>query len=369
MSDIAFIQKDLTELFNFRRGIVISQEYIIKHSGIHPVFSSKTEEEGILGYIDTYMFDGEYITWTTDGINAGTSFYRNGKFSCTNVCGVMALKDGINNISLRYINCLLNLKSIAKSSGNKKVMTDNIIQAKIKIQIPIKEDGTYDLEAQQEIAQKYKTLIEKQNKLIEYKNTLNGCLVEADLAGKYTHNEVNITDLFIPDNGSGTYTKTYCQHNKGNFPVYSGNTVGEFSKINSYDFDGEYLTWAKDGLAGLMMCMNEKFSITNHRGILMPTESCKNIDMEYMKYVLEPVFRKNIKGRMGHNGENEYTTLNGTMIKSISTKVSIPIKEDGTYDLEAQQEIAKKYRKIEDIKKGICDKIDQLVKTKISLKS
>jgi hypothetical protein len=227
------------------------------------------------------------------------------------------------------------------------------------IPIPIKEDGTYDLAAQKEIAQKYDTLIGQQSKLIEYKDKLKSSLIEANLAGKYAHTEVKITDIFVPENGSGAYTKAYCQYHKGNYSVFSGNTVGEFSKIDSCDFDGEYLTWAKDGLAGLMMYINGKFSITNHRGILIPTEKCKDIDLEYMKYVLEPIFRKHIKGRMGHNGENEYTTLNGTMIKNISTKVSIPVKPDGTFDLEAQKEIAKKYKKIEEIKKGICDKIDQ----------
>ena len=30
---------------------------------------------GKMGYLDNYMFDGEYITWTTDGANAGTVFY------------------------------------------------------------------------------------------------------------------------------------------------------------------------------------------------------------------------------------------------------------------------------------------------------
>lgn len=40
-----------------------------------------------MGYLSTYDFEGEYLTWTTDGANAGTVFYRAGKFNCTNVCG------------------------------------------------------------------------------------------------------------------------------------------------------------------------------------------------------------------------------------------------------------------------------------------
>jgi restriction endonuclease S subunit len=42
-----------------------------------------------MGYLEHYEFDGEYITWTTDGANAGTIFYHNEKFNCTNVCGTL----------------------------------------------------------------------------------------------------------------------------------------------------------------------------------------------------------------------------------------------------------------------------------------
>ncbi|MFR9130350.1 MAG: restriction endonuclease subunit S [Alistipes putredinis] len=49
-----------------------------------------------MGYLDDFMFEGEYISWTTDGANAGTVFYRNGKFNCTNVCGLLKLKNGFD---------------------------------------------------------------------------------------------------------------------------------------------------------------------------------------------------------------------------------------------------------------------------------
>ena len=67
----------LGNIFNLSRGIIINKEYIIENSGIYPVYSSQTENDGIFGCIDTYMFDGEYLTWTTDGY-AGNVFYRKG---------------------------------------------------------------------------------------------------------------------------------------------------------------------------------------------------------------------------------------------------------------------------------------------------
>jgi type I restriction enzyme S subunit len=45
-----------------------------------------------MGYIPTFDYEGEALTWTTDGANAGTVFYRNGKFNCTNICGILQLK-------------------------------------------------------------------------------------------------------------------------------------------------------------------------------------------------------------------------------------------------------------------------------------
>ena len=35
-----------------------------------------------LGHIDTFDFDDDILTWTTDGANAGEVFKRNGKFNC-----------------------------------------------------------------------------------------------------------------------------------------------------------------------------------------------------------------------------------------------------------------------------------------------
>jgi len=68
------------------RGRVISKEEIIDNQGEYPVYSSQTENNGVLGSINTFDFEGEYVTWTTDGANAGTCFHRTGKFNTTNVC-------------------------------------------------------------------------------------------------------------------------------------------------------------------------------------------------------------------------------------------------------------------------------------------
>lgn len=66
--------------------------------GLYPVYSSQTKNDGILGYIKTYDFDCEQITWTTDGVHSGTIFLRSGKHNCTNVCGTLQPKFNLENL-------------------------------------------------------------------------------------------------------------------------------------------------------------------------------------------------------------------------------------------------------------------------------
>ena len=90
-------------LFDVSRGRVISK-LEITDDGKYPVYSSQTENDGIFGYIDTFDYSGEALTWTTDGEKAGTVFYRNGKYNCTNICGILEKKqDSIYKTDIKYL--------------------------------------------------------------------------------------------------------------------------------------------------------------------------------------------------------------------------------------------------------------------------
>jgi len=96
--------KKVSDLFEIGRGRVISKIEIQKNPGPYPVFSSQTSNNGEFGRMGTYDFEGEYLTWTTDGIYAGAVFYRNGKFNCTNVCGTLKQKV---DMDIRFFSYLL----------------------------------------------------------------------------------------------------------------------------------------------------------------------------------------------------------------------------------------------------------------------
>jgi type I restriction enzyme S subunit len=89
----------VNKLFSIGRGRVIPQTELME-KGLYPVYSSQTKNNGCLGYIDSYDFDIEQLTWTTDGANAGTVFLRSGKHNCTNVCGTLQPKS--DNINLHF---------------------------------------------------------------------------------------------------------------------------------------------------------------------------------------------------------------------------------------------------------------------------
>lgn len=128
--------KKLGEVAEIRRGRVISKGYLNENAGLYPVYSSQTENMGEIGRIRTFDFDQESITWTTDGAKAGTVFHRKGRFSITNVCGLIKIRD-IQVISYRYLYYWLSIeakKHVYSGMGNPKLMSNQV--ERIPIPIP-----------------------------------------------------------------------------------------------------------------------------------------------------------------------------------------------------------------------------------------
>lgn len=152
----------LSEIAELGRGRVINSAEISKQKNpIYPVYSSQTSNNGIMGYLDNYDYEGEYITWTTDGANAGTVYYRNGKFNCTNVCGILKIKNGYDAY---YISNILNCytkKYVSTNLANLKLM--NNVMANIKINLPSIEQQKHSSKILQSI--EYRVEIEEDIKL------------------------------------------------------------------------------------------------------------------------------------------------------------------------------------------------------------
>lgn len=144
------------------RGRVISKKEIKENMGEYPVFSSKSIGDGSIGKIKTFDFSGEYVTWTTDGIYAGSVFYRNGKFNCTNVCGTLKAKS--DNINMKYLSVILSQYTsyYVVRVANPKLM--NNVMAEINIPLPpldIQQKIVDEIEEIEKINTKNKEKIER----------------------------------------------------------------------------------------------------------------------------------------------------------------------------------------------------------------
>lgn len=143
--------KALGDVTTLRRGRVMSKEYLADNAGEFPVYSSQTTNDGEIGKIDSFDFDGEYISWTTDGANAGTVFFRKGKFSITNVCGLISIKNEkkLNCKFLFYWLTTETKKHVYSGMGNPKLMSHQV--EKIPVPIPCPDNPKKSLEIQAEI--------------------------------------------------------------------------------------------------------------------------------------------------------------------------------------------------------------------------
>ena len=148
---VAVEWKALGDISTLRRGRVMSKEYLTDNFGKYPVYSSQTAQNGEIGSIHTFDFDGEFISWTTDGANAGTVFYRNEKFSITNVCGLIKIndKDELNCKYLFYWLTTEAKKHVYSGMGNPKLMSHQV--EKIPVPIPCPENPEKSLAIQAEI--------------------------------------------------------------------------------------------------------------------------------------------------------------------------------------------------------------------------
>ena len=163
--------KEVGKVCRVSRGRVMSKDYLSANAGEYPVYSSQTLNHGVFGKINTFDYDGEYVTWTTDGANAGSVFYRNGKFSITNVCGLLKPNDE-TNLNVKFLAYILG--TIAKSyvnagMGNPKIMSNVMAGIKIPIPpLPIQEEIVDILDKFTQLEAELEAELEARKKQYEY---------------------------------------------------------------------------------------------------------------------------------------------------------------------------------------------------------
>lgn len=161
--------------------------------------------------------------------------------------------------------------------------------------------------------------------------------------------QFRIDELFECKLGNPAYTRRYGEKNSGEFPVYGASNHAPLTNISTYDFNGRYLTWARNGFAGFVKSHDGKFSINYDRGILIPKSDV--VDVEYVRIVLEPMLRKIAVGRRDHDGKDEFTKLYlSTMQEQL---IFVPVDDEGRPASDAQREIIERAKTLDDLKRQL----------------
>ena len=298
--------KDLKDLCIIGRGKVISKDYIRDNPGDFPVYSSQTENEGNLGNISTYDYDGEYLTWTTDGANAGTVFYRNTKFNVTNVCGLLKVK--VEEMISKFLYYFLVIKApeyVNRGMGNPKLMSN--VMEKIKVPVP-------PLEVQEEIV---RILDDYTKSVEELKEKLNKELIARkkqyswyrDYLLKF-ENKVEIVKLgSIVEVYDGTHQTP--DYKTSGIPFVSVENIDSIYSTEKYvseeDFEKNYkikpriddVFMTRIGTVGKCAVVTKNIPLAYYVSLALLRPNKNKIDARYLKYIIESgVGRKELNKRI-----------------------------------------------------------------------
>lgn len=364
---LQFLEIPITQVFDIVRGDgKYTRSYVHEHTGEYPLYSGNTF--GPFAQIDSYNYNVPALTWAIDGL-AGYMMIHRSPFSATNHRGILLLKD--TNIDLEYAKYTLEpifreLKKGRQGDNGENEYTSLppfMIQS-VKFAVPVDHNGEPWLEKQKEIAAGYVTLEQTKETVVEQIANLSQVSIVPN-CDEYAIEYLPLSELFDTIKGKSKYTKKYGNLHSGPYPVYSASSQGTLTHLDTYDYDGRYMTWSTNGFAGTILILDGKFSINGDRGILVPKNGRQDLDFDYMKFTLEPIFRELAKGRKGDNGEDEFTKLYPSMLSNIM--VPIPVDGKGNISLLLQKEIAQKFISVQNSQKEIIEKLDALISKKISI--
>lgn len=366
-------------LFKIGRGRVIS-ELELDDKGKYPVYSSQTKDDGCLGYINTYDYNYPQLTWTTDGVYAGTVFMRNGKYNCTNVCGTLKPIGNSNNLKyLKYaLEFIARYHKRADTNGA-KIMNNEM--AEIKVTIPRLKEQTLIAEFLDKEISKIEFVINKINEQIKilnnYKQSKITEVVTSELNPNTKLKDSGIDWIGKISENSKLIKLKHFSYMKGRIgwqglnsedfieegPYCVTGTDFVDGKINwetcyhvsdeRYNMDGNIqlkigdLLVTKDGTIGKLAVVDD-----------LPNKACLNSHL----LIIRPLINKFINKYLYYVMKSEIFYKYYNLVSSGSTMDSLSQEKTGNfvfpiYEIEKQKQIANYLDKE-------CKKIDEMIKNK-----
>lgn len=340
--------KDCFELFIGKRKTKTELRNI---SGDIPIYSANVFNP--IGYhhlsnIDN--FDYDCVIWGIDGDFDFNIIKKHDPFASTDHCGVIRILN--LEISADYL--LIELERCKHLYGFDRGLRSSLKNMKqIKIEIPIRPDGTFDIAAQKELVQKYLVVEELKIKAREYQKHIRDLTVVFENQIELG-TDVLIKDLFYLPSIKGV-TKSFIENNKGAIPAYGGRMFEEPVGYIAADMAGvkyfeNCLAWNRNGTTGYVFFHDHKFTTTDdHRPLILKDAYKDIVDLEYARIVIESILVS--KYSWGDKAGKD-------KVEKISIRV--PILPDGTFDISAQKEISSMNSKVSEIKQSLITELRKI---------
>ena len=264
--DMVKIEDIITE---FKSG-----KYIPNTNGtLYPYYNSN----GIIGNMDTFMFDGEYIIQATSGsgINKNT-FYYNGKFNATNFTTIFKTK---SNCLVKYLYYFIRIKlNIKEQCCNGSTIPNLDKKSFVRIKIPLPP-----LDLQQQIVNQLDNIYE--NEIDNSKKTIDGLEKSIEGIMKNTMMRSDLSEYRMDEVCNKYNFKEINDENKLYGKIGSGKKP--FDKINKYNCNKNVviISSSGQGSAGNIRRYTERLFVTDSFGI-EPNDKNK-ITNNYLYYYLK----------------------------------------------------------------------------------
>ena len=189
---------------------IITKMKAKNNMGEYPVYAATINKP--FAYINFYNNEKPCLVVVNDGAAGYTYLVKDDKYTIGKHATGLIPHEGID---LKYLQKVAEpiFINIAKGYGLGNLPKTDILNA--KVEIPINEDGTFNINVQTELAEKYSVIEEQKNILLDKRRKMKNISVvlPEDENMKWAHPLV--TDLFYPKGGNADFTKTWVSRNKG----------------------------------------------------------------------------------------------------------------------------------------------------------
>jgi len=171
----------LSEILEFpETNSGMTEEFCQRNPGVVPVYGCSMSDDAVLGHIKEGLRGVKYykdnLTWNRNG-SVGLVFYRQGQFTTNEDHRVMVIKQEYEgSIDPHYLRHVLQ-NEIRKLGYGYTHKLGKARMAEIKIKIPVTETGTFDLDRQRTITEKYEKAHGIKDALIGQLQELNRIVV------------------------------------------------------------------------------------------------------------------------------------------------------------------------------------------------